>query len=166
MLRLQQTRWLWPGRPPGVRPRRCGNAVSRRPRRRSSPPMRFGLGAWRSPRPNLKAFLVLCTCGHPMRASLLDSTIGRIRPATLQDLPVIAALHCECFADGWDVDFLGRLWAQRGAIGAIAFEKGAPAGFLLARVNAGEAEILSLGVRLPSRRRSLGTALVKNVLER
>jgi len=101
-----------------------------------------------------------------MRASLLDSTIGRIRPATLQDLPVIAALHCECFADGWDVDFLGRLWAQRGAIGAIAFEKGAPAGFLLARVNAGEAEILSLGVRLPSRRRSLGTALVKNVLER
>jgi ribosomal-protein-alanine N-acetyltransferase len=46
----------------------------------------------------------------------------------------------------------------------VAAEDGAPAGFVLARVNAGEAEILSVGVRLSSRRRSLATALVQSAL--
>jgi ribosomal-protein-alanine N-acetyltransferase len=75
-------------------------------------------------------------------------------------------LHSECFAEGWDAEFLGGLLAQHGAFSAIAFELDLPAGFLLARVNSGEAEILSLGVRRASRRRSLGTALVQNALER
>jgi [ribosomal protein S18]-alanine N-acetyltransferase len=92
--------------------------------------------------------------------------ISPIRRARLEDLPAIAGLHGECFAESWDVEFLGRLLAQPGAFSTIAFELGLPAGFLLARVNAGEAEILSLGVRQSSRRRSVGTALVENALER
>lgn len=89
-----------------------------------------------------------------------------IRPGLLEDLPAIARLHRECFAEAWEVGFLGRLLAQPGAFCAIALEQELHAGFLLARVNAGEGEILSLGVRLLSRRRSLGIALVRNALER
>src|SRR5207247_2404110 len=92
------------------------------------------------------------------------SMIWSVRRGTLEDLPAIASLHRECFADAWDVAFLGRLLVQPGAFSVIAVE-GLPAGFLLARVTAGEAEILSLGVRPSSRRRSLGTALVQDAME-
>jgi len=89
-----------------------------------------------------------------------------IRPGTLEDLPEIARLHRECFADAWDSEFLGRLLAQPGAFSAIAIEQGRPAGFVIARTNAGEAEILSLGVHPSWRRRSLATALVRSALDR
>jgi len=89
-----------------------------------------------------------------------------VRPGTLDDLPEIARLHDECFADKWDVEFLGRVLAQPGAFSGIAVEDGRPVGFVIARVNAGEAEILSLGVRPPSRRRALAKALVRNALDR
>jgi ribosomal-protein-alanine N-acetyltransferase len=91
--------------------------------------------------------------------------ISPIRSGALEDQPAIARLHSECFASAWDVAFLGHLLAQPGAFSAIALEQGLPAGFLLARVISGEAEILSLGVRLSSRRRALGTALVQKALE-
>ena len=91
--------------------------------------------------------------------------IWSVRRGTLEDLPAIASLHRECFADAWDVEFLGRLLAQPGAFSVIALEQGVPTGFLLARVTAGEAEILSLGVRPSSRRRSWGTALVQDALK-
>jgi ribosomal-protein-alanine N-acetyltransferase len=80
-------------------------------------------------------------------------------------LPNLATLHRECFADAWNTEFLGRLLAQPGAFSVVAVEDGAPAGFVLARAAAGEAEILSIGVRFSSRRRSLATALVQSVLD-
>jgi [ribosomal protein S18]-alanine N-acetyltransferase len=92
--------------------------------------------------------------------------ISPVRPGTLEDLPEIARLHEECFADAWDVEFLGRLLAQPGAFSAVAMEHGRAAGFVIARANAGEAEILSLGVRPSSRRRSLASALVGLALDR
>ena len=89
-----------------------------------------------------------------------------IRVGALGDLPAIAAIHGQCFAEAWDTGFLGRLFAQRGAFAAVAIEDRRVAGFILARANAGEAEILSLGVRPSSRRRSLATKLVRDALER
>lgn len=89
-----------------------------------------------------------------------------VRRGTLTDLPEIASLHRECFADPWDIEFLGRLLAQPGAFSVVALERNVPAGFLIARSVAGEAEILSLGVRPSSRRQSLGTALVRFAVER
>ncbi len=79
---------------------------------------------------------------------------------------MIAKLHGVCFSDNWDVEFLGRLLAQPGAFSALAVEDERPAGFVIARANAGEAEILSLGVRPPSRRRALAIALIRSALER
>jgi len=87
-----------------------------------------------------------------------------IRPGTLCDLPAIATLHGECFADPWDNEFLGRLLAQRGAFTIIATVDDLPAGFVICRAVAGEAEILSVGVRPPSRRQSLGAALVRSAI--
>jgi ribosomal-protein-alanine N-acetyltransferase len=89
-----------------------------------------------------------------------------IRSGTLEDLPEIATLHGECFADAWSAEFLGRLLAQPGAFSSIAIEGERPVGFIIARANAGEAEILSLGVRPTSRRRGLGAALVRSAMER
>jgi ribosomal-protein-alanine N-acetyltransferase len=82
-----------------------------------------------------------------------------------EDLPHVARLHEECFADAWNAEFIGRLLAQPGAFGMVAMDDGTQAGFVLARANAGEAEILSVGVRFGSRRRSLATALVQGALD-
>ncbi|HLY04863.1 MAG TPA: GNAT family N-acetyltransferase [Rhizomicrobium sp.] len=88
-----------------------------------------------------------------------------VRPGTLDDLAEIARLHAECFADGWGLEFLGRVLAQPGSFSAIATDEGRPAGFVIARAHAGEAEIISLGVHPTSRRRSLGTALVRSAID-
>lgn len=84
-----------------------------------------------------------------------------VRAGTLEDLPEIARLHAECFSDAWSLEFLGRILAQPGTFSAIAMEEARPAGFVIARAHAGEAEIISLGVHPGSRRRSLATVLVR-----
>jgi [ribosomal protein S18]-alanine N-acetyltransferase len=84
-----------------------------------------------------------------------------IRPGSLGDMPAIAALHARCFARAWDEEFLGRILAQPGAVALVAIEESTIAGFVLARAAAGEAEILSLGVRPELRRRGLGTELIR-----
>lgn len=91
--------------------------------------------------------------------------IPPLRPGTLDDLPEIKRLHAECFSDGWGLEFLGRLLAQPGTFSVITLEEGRPAGFVIARAHAGEAEIISLGVRPSSRRRALATALVRSVID-
>lgn len=84
-----------------------------------------------------------------------------VRPGTLADLSAIADLQAACFSEVWGPEFLGRLLAQPGAFSLVAMAVGAPAGFLIARAVAGEAEILSLGVRQESRRRGLGSGLIR-----
>ena len=88
-----------------------------------------------------------------------------VRSGTLDDLPEIARLHAACFSDGWSLEFLGRVLAQPGSFSAIATDEGHPAGFVIARAHAGEAEIISLGVHPASRRRSLGTALIRTAID-
>lgn len=87
-----------------------------------------------------------------------------IRLGTVGDLPEIAKLHAACFSDSWGIEFLGRVLAQPGSFSAIATAEGRPAGFVIARAHAGEAEILSLGVHPSSRRRSLAIALVQTAI--
>jgi ribosomal-protein-alanine N-acetyltransferase len=84
-----------------------------------------------------------------------------IRQATLADLPTIVALHAQCFAQGWDEEFLGRILAQPGAFAFLAIEQDALAGFVLVRAAVGEAEILSLGISPDMRRRGIGAALIR-----
>jgi ribosomal-protein-alanine acetyltransferase len=89
-----------------------------------------------------------------------------IRQAKLTDLPAIAGLHAQCFADAWSEEFLGWLLAEPGAVAFVAMEDDEPAGFVLARGAAGEAEILSLGVGPGMRGRGLGTVLIRAACQR
>lgn len=84
-----------------------------------------------------------------------------IRQADAADLPAIAALHAQCFAQAWNEEFLGRLLAHPGAVAFLAVEQAALAGFVLVRAAGGEAEILSLGVGRDMRRRGLGSELIR-----
>jgi ribosomal-protein-alanine N-acetyltransferase len=72
------------------------------------------------------------------------------------DLAALAALHGEAFDHPWTADAIGALLAIPGTFAFVL-----PDGFILARVAAEEAEILTLAVRPAARRKGLGRALVR-----
>lgn len=97
---------------------------------------------------------------------------GRVQPearlsvaislAGHEELEVLAGLHGEAFAEGWDAATLSDLLAMPGAMALLARDPdGQPAGFLLGRQAAGEAEIITLAVRPRLRRLKVGHALVQ-----
>lgn len=77
-----------------------------------------------------------------------------IRPATRDDVPAMARLHAACFVPSWSEKALRDLLESPGIIALVS-----PGGFILARVAADEAEILSIGVEPAARRGGLGGAL-------
>jgi ribosomal-protein-alanine N-acetyltransferase len=87
-----------------------------------------------------------------------------VRPTVAFDLDVLAELHAEAFADAqdqtWTRESIATLLAMPGAFGLIGSIDGAPAGLIIARVAAGEAEILTLGVVPGARRRGLARLLL------
>ncbi len=84
-----------------------------------------------------------------------------IRPADPRDAAVLAAVHAEAFLPGerWGESAIRQLLALPGAWGLVD-EPGGEA-FLLARVAADEAELLTVAVRPAARRRGLARALVE-----
>ena len=75
----------------------------------------------------------------------------------------LAALHALCFPeDPWDAGLLARLLAMPGVIGLIVAgaRDASPEGFVLVRVAADEAEILTIGVVPAARGRGLGARLL------
>jgi ribosomal-protein-alanine N-acetyltransferase len=80
-----------------------------------------------------------------------------ITGVTRADLDRLTMLHAACFADAWSRDSLARLLEGPGVQGWLAGEDA----FLLLRVAADEAEVLSLGTKPGARRGGLGSALVR-----
>jgi len=80
-------------------------------------------------------------------------------PAAAAHAPVMAALHAAAFppAERWGAETMLRLLAMPGAFGLLDADG---AGFLLARIAADEAEILTLAVDPPARRRGIGRGLI------
>ena len=72
----------------------------------------------------------------------------------------LAALPAKAFDRPWDAATFEGLLAQDGV---VAFER--DRGFVLVRVVADEAEILTLAVEPPARRRGLGRTLVEGAAE-
>jgi [ribosomal protein S18]-alanine N-acetyltransferase len=72
---------------------------------------------------------------------------------------VMAAIHADCFppAERWSAGSIAEQLELRGTFALVA----QAGGFVLARVAADEAEILTLGVARAARRQGFGTALVK-----
>lgn len=73
----------------------------------------------------------------------------------MSDLETLAAIHRACFAEGWSAQAFGELLATPGTFALQSHN-----GFILARVAAGEAEILSLGVTPSARRGGQARLLV------
>ena len=84
------------------------------------------------------------------------------------DSPAIAAIHSEDFARPWTDGEFASLLGQDTVFGFAARETGrggeAPVGFVLARLAAGEGEILTVAVARAHRRQGLGWRLMDAVL--
>jgi ribosomal-protein-alanine N-acetyltransferase len=78
---------------------------------------------------------------------------------------LMAMLHASCFRQPWDEAAMAQFIASPEALCLVAAAVddcgGAPAGFLIARKAADEAELLTLGVAPAARRMGLARALLK-----
>lgn len=73
---------------------------------------------------------------------------------------LLARLHAAAFpAEPWNEAAFAGLLAMPGAFALVATRDGAPAGLVLARVAADEADIITLGVAPQARRGGIGRAL-------
>ena len=79
---------------------------------------------------------------------------------------VIAALRAECFDDAWSGESIRGLLRTPGTFALLAVDAGAPAGFILCRAAADEAEVLVVAVRPARRRGGLGGRLLDAALAR
>ncbi len=97
--------------------------------------------------------------GPPLGPSLL-------RPIGPFDLDCVATLHAACFDEAWSAAAIAALLATPGSFGLLSISGELPSGFLLARVAADEAEILSRGVLPPLRRHGMARALLRSAATR
>ncbi|WP_102959584.1 ribosomal protein S18-alanine N-acetyltransferase [Mangrovicella endophytica] len=88
----------------------------------------------------------------------------------MEDLDAAAALHSDAFARPWSGDEFASLLSQEGCFGFVARRVGQPLlpplGFVLARVTAGEGEILTIAVDKRARGQGIGRLLMDQVLQR
>lgn len=85
--------------------------------------------------------------------------------ATPEAAAGIAALHGRLFAPAWSVDDVRELMSHSGAASFVVHDGGGPeiAGYILGRVAADEAELLSIGVAPQHQRRGLARRLVRTL---
>ncbi|WP_338148148.1 ribosomal protein S18-alanine N-acetyltransferase [Neoroseomonas eburnea] len=85
-----------------------------------------------------------------------------VAPAGSEAAALLAELHAEAFppAHRWSGDAIGLLIALPGHFALLASVGGEPVGFVLGRVAAEEAEVLTLAVRPAGRRAGAGRALM------
>lgn len=91
-----------------------------------------------------------------------------IEPLAEADSEALSALHREDFARPWSADEFSALLQQDTVFGygarAVGQGAKAPVGFVLARLAAGEGEILTIAVARSHRRQGLGWRLMDAVL--
>jgi ribosomal-protein-alanine N-acetyltransferase len=92
-----------------------------------------------------------------------------IRGAEISDCVALAEIHASAFRRGWSDAEFEALLLQPGVHALLAHYRNAlgkriPAGFILYRLAADEAEILSVAVVPACRRRGVGKALIENAL--
>jgi len=99
----------------------------------------------------------------------LDRLLGRapaLSDAGPRDAARFAPLHAASFRRGWSEDEFARLLADRAVVAHRALRGEAVAGFILSRLAAGEAEILSVAVAAAERGRGLAGRLLDLHLRR
>lgn len=91
-----------------------------------------------------------------------------LRRASLADCEILEFLHGSCFPhEPWSAAAFAGLLASPGMFALIApvDGQGEPAGFVLARAIAGEAEIVAIGVAPDRQGAGLGATLLEGALE-
>lgn len=83
---------------------------------------------------------------------------GEVLPRETRE---IAALHAASFQRGWSEDEIERLLVDRNVLAHRARIGGAIAGFIISRIAADEAEILSVAIARAQRGRGLAQALLR-----
>ena len=79
---------------------------------------------------------------------------------------IISSLHGACFKEIWNEKSISEILKMVGAIGfIISTEEERPEGFILLRVTADEAEIISIGVIPAARKKGLASRLLKKSIE-
>jgi ribosomal-protein-alanine N-acetyltransferase len=92
-------------------------------------------------------------------------TVGlRLATAGRAQAALLAALHGECFASNWSQDSFADLVASPGTLAWLALDGDQPVGMLLARIVAGEGEIITIGVVPGARRRGVARHLLARAL--
>jgi len=95
----------------------------------------------------------------PSRTPLISAI--SLKRADALHADVLSALHAQCFDKGWSDKSMSQLLRMPGAMALIA-ELGQvkPVGFIIARIAADDAEILTLAVSQGHRRLKIAQALV------
>jgi ribosomal-protein-alanine N-acetyltransferase len=83
-----------------------------------------------------------------------------------RDAAALATLHATAFRRGWSEDEVERLLIERNVVAHRAMTGRTLAGFIISRIAAGEAEILSVAVASSRRGRGLGRKLLDLHLRR
>ena len=81
-------------------------------------------------------------------------------PVVPDDAPALAAIHADAFDAAWSAEEIAGVISGPGAFGF----KHEPAGFILCRVIADEAEVLTVAVSPAHRRQAVATALLTGAL--
>jgi ribosomal-protein-alanine N-acetyltransferase len=96
--------------------------------------------------------------------AFMERLLGRGEPALSEagprDATAMASLHAASFQRGWSDDEFERLLLERNVVSHRAMIGRTLAGFILSRMAAGEAEILSVAVASAKRGRGLAGALL------
>jgi ribosomal-protein-alanine N-acetyltransferase len=92
-----------------------------------------------------------------------------LRPADVSDCDVLSDIHSSAFRRGWSDAEFESLLVQPGVHALLAHYRNrvgrrAPVGFILYRLAADEAEILSVAVVQECRRRGIGKQLIEEAL--
>ena len=102
--------------------------------------------------------------------ALLRRLFGRAEPvlseATVRDAAALATIHAASFRRGWSETEFERLLADRAVVTQRATIGRAVSGFIMSRLAADEAEILSVAVGNRQRGRGLGRRLLDLHLRR
>jgi [ribosomal protein S18]-alanine N-acetyltransferase len=85
----------------------------------------------------------------------------KLRPASRADAAAMAQTHATAFDSPWSAEDILRFAEEPGGFALVAEAGRGMAGFILCRVMAGEAEVLTLAVRPEHRRRGVARALVE-----
>jgi len=87
-----------------------------------------------------------------------------IRLAKQEEAAILSAMHRLCLPPGWSPEEFKVFLADSLCLALIAEVENQPAGMILSRITADEAEILTFAVLPDFRRKGLGAALLKSLV--